>query len=156
LYEANCSGYFFWTYKKAGPHHDRGWSLRDAVDSGVFPSRVGLFASRNTEGDRERRSRALDTLKNKALDEHTAYWSKYPGKYQHARFAKGFALGWEDAYTFFASGPLHRAVSELGFIGARARTKTTDHGLSFWEFQHGFRQGVDAARSDFWEYYCSK
>ncbi|KAJ7777392.1 glycoside hydrolase superfamily [Mycena metata] len=156
LYEANCSGYFFWTYKKAGPHRDQGWSLRDAVYSGVFPTRVGLVASRNAVGDRERQNRARDTLKNKAFGEHKAYWSKYPGKYQHARFAEGFTLGWDDAYTFFASNPLYRAVSELGFVGAWARTKTTDHGSSFWEFQHGFRQGADAARSHFSEYYCSK
>jgi hypothetical protein len=26
-------------------------------------------------------------------------------------------------------------VSELGFIGAWARTRTTDHGSSFWEYR---------------------
>lgn len=41
LYEQYCSGYFFWTYKKEHPG-DKGWSFRDAVGSGVFPSRVGL------------------------------------------------------------------------------------------------------------------
>ncbi|EKM57736.1 glycoside hydrolase family 5 protein [Phanerochaete carnosa HHB-10118-sp] len=41
LYEQYCAGYFFWTYKKEQPG-DKGWSLRDAVAAGVFPSRVGL------------------------------------------------------------------------------------------------------------------
>ncbi|KAJ7886014.1 glycoside hydrolase superfamily [Mycena leptocephala] len=155
LYEAHCSGNFFWTYKKTGRHPDLGWCLRDAVEGGIFPSRVGLFASKSTEGDNERQTIARDNLKDKALGEHTAYWSKYPGKYKHARFAEGFTLGWDDAYTFFtASSHLNGVVSELGFVGGRAKTKTDDHGSSFWEFQHGFKQGVNAATSDFRENYC--
>jgi len=37
LYERHCAGWFFWTYKKE-QSGDRGWSLRDAVASGVFSS----------------------------------------------------------------------------------------------------------------------
>ena len=44
LYEKYCAGYYFWTYKKEKPG-DKGWSLRDAVECGVFPNRVGLEAS---------------------------------------------------------------------------------------------------------------
>ncbi|KAJ7272646.1 glycoside hydrolase family 5 protein [Mycena haematopus] len=170
LYEAHCSGNFFWTYKKAGRHQDPGWCLRDAVDGGVFPPRLGLFASRSSEGDHERQAQTRDSLKNKALGEHTAYWSKYPGKYRHERFAEGFAVGWDDAYTFFAaSSRLDRAISELGFVGAWAKTRTSNNS-SFWEFrryfpctlhrltilllEHGFRQGVGAARNDFQKNYC--
>ncbi|KAJ6485736.1 hypothetical protein C8R45DRAFT_1098504 [Mycena sanguinolenta] len=139
---------------KAGHNQDRGWCLRDAVDGGVFPPRVGLFASRSSEGGYERQARTRDNFENKALGEHTAYWSKYPGKYRHERFADGFAIGWDDAYTFFAaSSRLDRPVSELGFVGAWAKTRTDDHS-SFWEFEHGFKQGVKAARNDFQENYC--
>ncbi|KAJ6605816.1 glycoside hydrolase family 5 protein [Mycena sp. CBHHK59/15] len=155
LYEKHCAGYFFWTYKKLGLRPDRGWCLRDAVDGGIFPSRVGLLATRRADGDRERQVSARDELKEKALGEHTAYWSKYPGRYQHSRFADGFAVGWDDAYMFFASSSsLDRAVSELGFVGAWSKNRTEDHGSSFWEFQHGFNQGVVAARSDFRQHYC--
>ncbi|KAF7357012.1 Glycoside hydrolase family 5 protein [Mycena venus] len=126
LYEAHCSGNFFWTYKKIG-HRDRGWCLRDAVDGGVFPHKVGLFASRSSEGDHERQTQTRDNLKNIALNEHTAYWSKYPGKYRHERFAEGFTLGWDDAYIFFtANSRLDRPISELGFIGAWAKIRTDD------------------------------
>jgi len=155
LYEAHCAGNFFWTYKKQGAQPDRGWCLRDAVAGGVFPSTVGLRVSKNCEGDHERQTRVRDQLKDKALGDHTAYWSKFPGKYQHARFGEGFTLGWEDAYMFLTSNS-HGHVSELGFIGAWARTRTTDHGSSFWEYHHGFKQGAAAARSDFREYYCSQ
>ncbi|KAJ6561112.1 glycoside hydrolase superfamily [Mycena vulgaris] len=154
LYEARCSGNFFWTYKNHGAQPDRGWCLRDAVEAGVFPRKVGLLASRNPVGDHERQTRVRDSLKDKALGDHTAYWSKFPGKYQHARFGEGFTLGWDDAYMFFTSSS--RNVSELGFVGAWARTRTQDRGSSFWEFQHGFKQGVAAARGDFRQYYCSE
>ncbi|KAF8129670.1 glycoside hydrolase superfamily [Mycena galopus ATCC 62051] len=154
LYETHCSGNFFWTYKKAGRHRDQGWCLRDAVDGGVFPRRVGLFALRSSDGDHERQAQKRDELKTKALDEHTTYWLKYPGKYRHERFAEGFAMGWDDAYTFFTvSSRLDRPVLELGFVGARAKTRTDDQS-SYWEFHHGFRQGVNAARLDFQKNYC--
>ncbi|KAJ7089811.1 glycoside hydrolase family 5 protein [Mycena belliarum] len=152
LYETHCAGNFFWTYKKqGGPDH--GWCLRDAVAAGVFPSQVALVVTKSGEGDRERQMRTRDTLKD-AASEHIAYWSQFPGKYEHARFADGFVQGWDDAYSFFfASGGRH--VSELGFVGAWARRKTKDHGPGFWESLHGFKQGVAAARKDFQEFYCS-
>ncbi|KAJ7132283.1 glycoside hydrolase family 5 protein [Mycena epipterygia] len=157
LYETHCAGNFFWTYKKHGARPDPGWCLRDAVEGGIFPSNVGLIASKTTENDQERQTRTRDSLKSKALNEHTAYWSKHPGKYQHARFAEGFTLGWDDAYTFFTSSSrLDRPVAELGFVGAWAKTRMNDYGASFWEFQHGFKQGVGAARSDFRQWYCSE
>lgn len=42
LLERYCAGWFFWTYKKEHPG-DLGWSFRDIVDAGLFPSTVGLF-----------------------------------------------------------------------------------------------------------------
>jgi hypothetical protein len=67
LYEKHCGGYFFWTYKKQGSRPDRGWCLRDAVDGGVFPSRVGLLATTSANTDRERQTRARNALKDRAL-----------------------------------------------------------------------------------------
>ncbi|KAJ7156885.1 glycoside hydrolase superfamily [Mycena crocata] len=156
LYEARCSGHFFWTYKKQGAHRDHGWCLRDAVEGGAFPNRVGLLPSGSADSDHERQTSVRDRLKSKAFDEHVGYWSRFPGTYQHARFAEGFALGWDDGYTFldFASRPDH-PVSELGFVGAWARNRTNDHGSSFWEFHHGFKQGLAAANEDFRQHYCS-
>ncbi|KAJ7493283.1 hypothetical protein B0H11DRAFT_2228063 [Mycena galericulata] len=78
-----------------------------------------------------------------------------PASTAHARFGEGFALGWDDAYIFFTSshagggGGGNVAVSELGFVGAWAKTRTDDHGSSFWEFLHGFKQGAAAARKRF-------
>jgi len=41
LFEKHCGGWFFWTYKKQD-RGDLGWSFRDAIESGVFPSFVGV------------------------------------------------------------------------------------------------------------------
>ena len=74
LYERYCAGYYFWTYKKehAG---DKGWSFRDAVDAGVFPSHVGIRADpvRNANGDTGNESEKtwrLEEAKEKALSEY--------------------------------------------------------------------------------------
>ncbi|KAJ7221934.1 glycoside hydrolase superfamily [Mycena rebaudengoi] len=106
LYEKHCGGYFFWTYKKQGSRPDRGLSV-------CCGSSTNLIRSLRLAGD------------------HTAYWSKYPGKYHHARFSDGFASGWDDAYSFFTSGS--QGVPELG-------TRTNDHGSSFWEFCMSFER----------------
>lgn len=55
LYERHSAGWFFWTYKKQ--NSDKGWSLRDAVSSNVFPSSVGLRANKPIVDDPERTAR---------------------------------------------------------------------------------------------------
>ncbi|KAG5733072.1 hypothetical protein E4T56_gene3536 [Termitomyces sp. T112] len=157
LYERYCGGWFFWTYKKqwAG---DTGWSLRDSVGSGVFPYRVGLHKKRESANDDGRRRLKKDKEKAQALEVHTSYWAQYPGKYEHWRFNDGFLEGWDAGYTFLDSSsqsdPYGR-VTELGFKGALAMKTTRDHGKSYWEYEHGFIQGVDAASRDYQASYCS-
>lgn len=40
LFEKYCAGSYFWTYKK-GVSGDKGWSFRDAVESGTMPRWIG-------------------------------------------------------------------------------------------------------------------
>lgn len=165
VYESNaCGGWFFWTYKKEW-RGDKGWSLVDAVEAGVFPDCVGLqkkFSARQEIGDTERKENVKRDRINTALGNHTTYWSRYPGRYNHTLFEEGFADGWEEAFAFFDFNDVGPTVSELGFIPARAfvksqeRAQGTDNkagdakygGASYWEYEHGFVQGVEAAKSD--------
>ncbi|KAJ7623644.1 glycoside hydrolase [Roridomyces roridus] len=65
LFETHCAGHFFWTYKKQhGP--DRGWSLRDAIEGGVYPSKLGLWPTTSVNGDQARRTHARNALSDKA------------------------------------------------------------------------------------------
>ena len=66
LYERYCAGWFFWTYKKEQPG-DRGWSLRDAVSSGVFPPSIGMKTKIGYDGDGEKVNARKDAAKAKAL-----------------------------------------------------------------------------------------
>lgn len=66
LYEKCCAGWFFWTYKKQWTG-DTGWSLRDSVDGGVFPDRVGLQRKGEIVIDEERRLLKRDTEKERAF-----------------------------------------------------------------------------------------
>ncbi|KAF8638691.1 hypothetical protein AX17_002013 [Amanita inopinata Kibby_2008] len=153
LYEKTCAGWFFWTYKKQH-RGDSGWCLIDAVQAGVFPSSVGLKVKKSLEGDEERRGQMRQSLMNDALASHTSHWSQYPGQYEHWRFERGFTEGWDEAYWFFQSSLTTGGgtVSELGFVGARAREKSGgDHKGNYWEYEHGFVQGVGAARRDLQE-----
>ncbi|KAF8631479.1 hypothetical protein AX15_002389 [Amanita polypyramis BW_CC] len=153
LYEKACAGWWFWTYKKEH-RPDVGWCLIDAIDAEVFPSKVGMTATRWSSGDEERREHVKDSVLKQAVDSHAAYWSQYPGQYEHDRFAAGFSDGWNDAYQFFESGVHSGSVSEPGFVAARAYHKASDHSGNYWEYEHGFVQGVATARKDFEQAYC--
>ena len=172
LYERHCAGWWFWTYKKQR-RPDAGWCLLDAVEQGVFPPRVGMTATKWPCGDEARREHVKEAEGRLAYGEyavlsigliliylilsdgHVAYWTQYPGRYEHERFAGGFADGWDDGYQFFESGVHAGSVSEVGFVAARARGRAagTPDG-TYWEYEHGYGQGVRAARQDFLQTYC--
>ncbi|THH30611.1 hypothetical protein EUX98_g3583 [Antrodiella citrinella] len=143
LYERHCAGYYFWTYKKEHGG-DKGWSYRDAVDAGVFPSHVGIRTGQvnNDDGGDTNRTARMNEAKEKALNEHAGYWAKYPGKYEHWRFGDGFMWGWSDVWLFFTSATSISAlatVPEIGFKGVCAKRRGEEHqkekGKSnLWEF----------------------
>ncbi|KAG9308207.1 glycoside hydrolase family 5 protein [Chiua virens] len=160
LFEQNCAGWFFWTYKKEH-HGDQGWSFRDAVEAGVFPDRVGVYPIRNAPAaDPDRVGRKAAAL-GRAIGQHTSYWAQYPGHYEHWRFNKGYDQGWEDAYRFLLHNvAIHRVVSELGFQGPWKKKRAHDHGVengfgnNLWEYEHGYVQGIRDANFDFQAAYC--
>lgn len=152
LFEEHCGGWFFWTYKKQD-RGDTGWSLRDAVQAGIFPPWVGLKAKRSAIGDEGRWREARDGQKQRSLQLHAEYWKKL-GISKHELFEAGFRDGWDDAYMFFNSQPDSAAVVELGFDRAWAYRKSKHHGKYYWEYEHGFLQGVKGARKDFEHSYC--
>ncbi|KAF9524758.1 glycoside hydrolase superfamily [Crepidotus variabilis] len=151
LFERYCGGWFFWTYKKQHGG-DTGWSLRDAVQGGVFPPTIGIQnRSKDLLKDSsEKRASRRAQFKDQALGAHVQYWDQHPGSYHHDRFSEGFDIGWNEAYDFMTwpndSSPF---ISRLGFKAARAYVNTTDHGKSYWEYEHGFIQGVNAAEKDY-------
>lgn len=134
LYERYCAGWFFWTYKKE-QRGDKGWSLRDAVEAGVFPNLVGRRVNLPCLGREDEIRARMEPAKDKALGtlftltgndldipakilmnslisigEHTSHWSQYSGNYEHWRFADGFTQGWTDAYKFFGSSSFGREL----------------------------------------------
>ncbi|KAF8968627.1 glycoside hydrolase superfamily [Flammula alnicola] len=145
LFERVCAGWFFWTYKKQHPG-DTGWSFRDAVERNIFPSFVGIKPRTLTQEEYDAQKAARDSMKDKALAEHVGYWSKYPGKYDHSRFAEGYTIGWDDAFTFICStASSSKTINQIGFKGAWARKRTQDHGKNYWEFETGFIQAANEA-----------
>ncbi|KAJ2927928.1 hypothetical protein H1R20_g9164, partial [Candolleomyces eurysporus] len=166
LYEQYCGGWWFWTLKKEEGVYPRdvGWSLKDAVEAGVFPNSIGMKRKRKPDTsvkERTRRQQVLEKKRSEALGAHETYWSRFPGQYQHHRFSTGFAHGWTDSYSFFDSLNADSAsVSEIGFkeAWARRRARGTENeygegsgkaGRWWWEYEHGFVQGCEAARIDF-------
>ncbi|KAL4247590.1 glycosyl hydrolase 5 (cellulase A) family protein [Abortiporus biennis] len=160
LYEKNCAGWFFWCYKKE-QKGDLGWSLRDSFEANVFPPLPTLINGANMPSDDDR-AQKREVAKSKAYGEHVAYWSKYPGDYEHWRFADGFLQGWNDAWLFFDTSMnacqqgQKTAIQELGFQGPWLRRRLRQHvsvkgsgnGRCYWEFEHGFQQGMGASKTE--------
>ncbi|TFK19269.1 cytoplasmic protein [Coprinopsis marcescibilis] len=159
LYERTCGGWYFWTYKKEYPG-DLGWSFTEMVEKGIFPSIVGLVRKRSpsdvdSQREGERRQAALDQARNAAYDAHREYWGRQPGNYDHQLFATGFEEGWKTNYRFFETlHPQGGQVSEAGYRHALAFRATSNHGQSYWEFEHGFLQACSASRTDFQKTFC--
>lgn len=160
LFERHCSGWFFWTYKKQFPG-DSGWSFRDAVDTGVFPCRVGLFPVKPIPHDQTEWAGRKGVARGLAAARHVSYWAQYPAHYEHWRFEKGYDQGWEDAFYFLTSSVFeHGAVSELGLEGIWRKKRVYEHALRdgrsdhLWEYGHGYQQGVEEAAIDFQRAYC--
>ncbi|KZO97421.1 glycoside hydrolase family 5 protein [Calocera viscosa TUFC12733] len=135
LYERVCGGWWFWTLKK-GQGWDAGWSLKDATTAEIMPSFYGMKPpSHPIQPDAANREQA----KAKAIQDHTNYWSRHPGNYEHWRFSDGFQQGWDDAYLFvrFAEGT---SISEIGFKGEWTKMRREQHGAqkgfsnNMWEF----------------------
>jgi len=68
LFEKHCSGWFWWTYKKEHSG-DTGWCFRDAAESGVFPSSIGMKAKKAYTSDSDRTAQQQRGIKarDKAL-----------------------------------------------------------------------------------------
>ncbi|KIY72879.1 glycoside hydrolase family 5 protein [Cylindrobasidium torrendii FP15055 ss-10] len=155
LYERTCAGFFFWTYKK-GEGWDNGWSFRDVQRSEVLPSWIGGMRGRIPPdgSDAQRRDAAGHAATGQLINRqasHSGYWSTQSGNYNFARFGEGFFMGWNDSYAFFRSVPIGAPVPEIGFRAEWARRRSGD---GYWEFEHGFNQGADAARHDYASNYC--
>lgn len=82
-------------------------------------------------------------------DAHTGYWSQNGGSPNPAVYAPGFSQGWDDAVLFLSS---QGGVSELGFVSRWADRRKEEYersnqqlGPAAWEWEHGFKQGIEAA-----------
>lgn len=167
LYERWCGGWWWWTLKKEGPK-DPGWSFKDAVEAGVFPSHVGIKRKMSVDRsgrERTRRERVLIVERRKAYVQHQKYWKRRPvaeddkSRYEREVFVRGFSDGFNDNYMVFESvGANAEDVSEIGFREAWARERSRSAGgqisRDYWEYEHGFLQGCDAARGDFNQVFC--
>ncbi|WVO13319.1 hypothetical protein L204_100933 [Cryptococcus depauperatus] len=143
LFERHASGYWFWTLKKS-EGWDAGWSALNASQAEILPSWIG---SRPFKGH------PLEHLKQQELqaghNSHTNYWAEHGGSPNPAVYAPGFSQGWDDALIFLSADT---APSEMGFIHQWASRRKTEFeasnhklGHAAWEWEHGFRQGVEAA-----------
>ena len=148
LYEQYTGGWWWWCYKKQNGW-DAGWSARDANRAEILPSFPKL-AYREPPGDAKqakgqhassglhltRRRPALTT------DDHVGYWKTHGGSPNPGSFRPGFNQGWEDAVMFLRKG------DELGFFQPWARRRAAERQLGGnpWEFEHGFKQGAEAAK----------
>ena len=83
-------------------------------------------------------------------DSHTSYWQANGGSPNPAVYAPGFSQGWDDALIFLGDT---RGVSELGFTSkwiARRKVEFEAKGQvlgnAAWEWEHGFKQGVESCQ----------
>ncbi|WVQ83628.1 hypothetical protein IAT38_005769 [Cryptococcus sp. DSM 104549] len=143
LFEACAAGYWFWTYKK-GEGWDAGWSAQNASQAEILPGWVG---SRQFRGMPP--AHVKDGELQNGHSSHTNFWANNGGSPDPAVYAPGFSQGWDDALIFLSAQGM---PSEMGFVhqwAARRRGEFESGGHKLgkaaWEWEHGFKQGVEAA-----------
>ena len=146
MYNDLASGHFFWTLKKEGAP-DPGWCLYSAIEAGVLPADLtGTQTGNGSRATREEMRQRSDQASQGALAQHSDYWDKVGGKYEHWRFQDGWGAGRDEALNYWFDGG--RAM--IGFPRNAALLRAEKHiqekGASgnVWEFHDGYVQAVQA------------
>jgi hypothetical protein len=81
---------------------------------------------------------------------HSQYWASHGGSPNPAAFGPGFSQGWDDALLFLTHTS---GASVIGFMEQWLMRRRWEFegangqlGPGAWEWDTGFRQGVDACR----------
>lgn len=160
-WESRSSGAFFWTAKMQWMDGGE-WGFIEMTKKGIVIPPKQLSGSfefvrdRITKARQERVEKRARTVKT-----HIDWWTETapPGFFEHWRFEQGWDLGFSDALTFYemrANGGLQGAQSgadTIGTIEMWVRKRFRDSGQKecdekkkkgqfWWEWEHGFRQGV--------------
>ncbi|GMK55779.1 hypothetical protein CspeluHIS016_0208350 [Cutaneotrichosporon spelunceum] len=135
LYQ-RAAGYWFWTLK-SGRDWDAGWSAYNAAQAEILPASMVRGRLRQP-GDR-------DAACRQACDSHVGYWASQGGRPNGHVFSSAFCQGWDDAAMFLHS----EGQAELGFVAQWSRRRRDAFqggqlGDDAWQWDHGFKQGVEA------------
>ena len=145
-FEAHTAGYFYWTLKKEGGP-DPGWCLYTAIEKGSMPPSLNpLFARGGQYPDPQRMARHVDEALGPYMHAHVSYWDQHNGHFEHWRFEAGFRAAWNDACVFLASGSEGGFSGQLATLRSAAHKKEQGDSSAVWEFEHGFKQGIEAFR----------
>lgn len=145
LFEATCAGQFFWTYKKEGKP-DFGWGFYSAVEKGIMPSHLLVFALGRSPGLVPSETVAKQTGQSACQ----AAVATLPHQADRRKFTDGFNQAWQDATRWWyhpaAGGPRATvgfrkmlASVRLAQYQARNGSSRTD-----FAFDHGFLAAIEA------------
>ncbi|ODQ63883.1 glycoside hydrolase [Nadsonia fulvescens var. elongata DSM 6958] len=136
------AGNYFWTYKFKWNGGE--WDFREMIDRGGLIRYSTII--NDVVNDRNRLDQEFSNRCNQRLSDHSNYWeSQAKGKkFEHARYQKGFVMGWNDALQFYQYN-----CSKIGRMNAWKRARLGQHiqedGNSefTWEWTQGFEKGVE-------------
>ncbi|MCJ1284201.1 Glucan 1,3-beta-glucosidase 3 [Xylographa opegraphella] len=151
-----ASGSFFWSTNMDG---DVGHAWNFLHMNGVKAIAVPKYLTLDFADVRARRSHALEHkafLKRKDVDGHTEYWHQTAPwqEFEHWRFEEGWELGFQDAVVFWEMRLKHgirgtkQGADKIGLLDLwiLKRLRQLGAGDFVWEWEHGFRQGVNSAQ----------
>ena len=152
-YQECCAGSFFWTLKMDWMPGGE-WGFRAQTDSGIInaPSYMKL-SSREVQEGVQKAQISSESAKKASLEAHVWYWSTKEKKknLEQWRYSKGWQMGFDDAMAFFgmrASGNLGNCGGggdRIGMMDLWIKKRIIEMGMrgDLWEFEHGFRKGVE-------------
>ena len=152
-----ASGSFFWSTNMMG-NVGHAWNFKHMNRLGgiAIPAYLGFDFAR-VRKDSERAFDQKESLKNKGFENHLEYWREAAPQqeFEPWRFEEGWEQGFQDAVAFWCMRSeqgiqgAKRGVDKIGLLDLwilKRLRQLGPVGEFVWEWEHGFRQGVESAQ----------
>ena len=156
-WNSKAAGSFFWTAKMEWMDGGEWGFFEMTKKKAIVAPPEHFFDFVHIKARVEKAMREQQSLCAAATNSHLDYWNKEtPGKVSaNGGFRLGWNLGFTDAMTFFRMRVDGKITSKsggdsIGLLENWIRKRSKEGGImgsSAWEWEHGFRQGVQAFSS---------
>jgi aryl-phospho-beta-D-glucosidase BglC (GH1 family) len=144
-WQQRSGGGFFWTWKMDWMSGGE-WGFKAQSDAGhIVPPKHAILSQQERIALLQKAISGRDARMQDSMQQHVGYWNRVDpsGKYDHQKYAYGWRVGYQDAFTFLEG----RATQgdKIGMLEVWVLKRLRESGCRgqfTWLFEQGIRKGV--------------